>query len=289
MKTFRQLINGISLTLYLLGLFYLIINNEYYSLQYSLNPRLIPTIAFLSIIYFGYRYTLLSINTDKLEQEFTTIINHAFRTPLTKVMWMTRELEKDMPQKDRAVFLQHITNGTSRVLDLVDLLAGIEDINDISGYVFQATSLREVVEKSISKYREDINNKNITFQISTFKDIPLLTVDLKKISFVIDTLIENAINYTPKEGKVLIDCLVKNGKLLLYVSDTGLGLNMIEKFRIFSKFYRGKNALLDNTDGMGLRLYLSSKIVARHNGRIYAKSKGRNKGTTFFVELPFNK
>jgi signal transduction histidine kinase len=63
----------------------------------------------------------------------------------------------------------------------------------------------------------------------------------------------------------------------------------MDKLMIFQKFYRSKKAILMNTDGMGLRLYLSKEIIKRHHGRIYAKSNGVNEGTTFFIELPFQK
>jgi signal transduction histidine kinase len=174
-------------------------------------------------------------------------------------------------------------------LGVVDALVGIKNINDISGYFFEAVSMREIVEKSISKYRDGINKKNINFQVSIFNNIPLLTVDLKKISFVIDTLIENAIFYTGRDGKILINSISDSRKLTLFISDTGIGLGFIDKIKIFSKFYRNKKAKLMNPDGMGLRLYLSKQIIKRHNGKIYAKSNGFDEGTTFFVELPFHK
>lgn len=250
---------------------------------------LVEILFALCVCYICYQFIKLYLQTNKLEDEFTSIVNHTFRTPITNIIWITKELEKDIPQKDKFQYLQNINNSTNRILGIVDIFAGIKNINDISGYFFEATSIREIIEKSIIRYREEINKKNLTFKVSTFKDIPLLTVDLKKISFVIDTLIENAILYTPKDGKILIECISLPKKLILYVSDTGIGLNMIDKMRIFSRFYRSKRAKLFNTDGMGLRLYLSKQIVKRHRGKIYAKSKGENQGTTFFVELPFNK
>jgi signal transduction histidine kinase len=217
-------------------------------------------------------------------------VNHTFRTPLTRINWISRELERDLPSKEKLLYLQNLNNATDKLLEIIDLIAGIKDIKNVSGYVFVATSLRDIVEKSIAKYREEINKKNITFQVSTFKDIPLLTIDLKKITFVMDTLIENAVIYTPKDGKILIDCILKSGnKLLFYITDTGLGLSFYEKRRIFSKFYRGKRAILAHPDGMGLRLYLSKQIIALHGGKIYAKSKGKDKGSVFFIQLPLNK
>ncbi|ETB63853.1 MAG: Signal transduction histidine kinase [Parcubacteria bacterium RAAC4_OD1_1] len=117
----------------------------------------------------------------------------------------------------------------------------------------------------------------------------MLTIDTKKISFVIDTLIENAILYSKEEGKIIIDCVYDNEKIILFVNDNGIGLRPINKFMLFSKFYRGKRAKLMNTDGMGLKLYLSKEIIKRHKGKIYAKSKGKDMGSTFFIEIPFAK
>jgi two-component system sensor histidine kinase VicK len=202
-------------------------------------------------------------------------------------MWFTKELEKDMPQKNRLVYLANINSATTRVLDIIDLLVGIKNVSDVSSYDFQAVSLRELVEKSINNYREDITNKNLTFQVPTFTSIPLLSVDLKKISFVIDTVIENAVFYTPNGGNIVVECIAGKKMLTLQVRDSGLGLTFQNKMRIFSRFYRGSEAKKQNTDGMGIRLYLSKQIIRRHHGDIYAKSKGKNRGTTFFVELPF--
>ncbi|MFA6251707.1 MAG: HAMP domain-containing sensor histidine kinase [Candidatus Paceibacterota bacterium] len=275
--------------LYIVVIFLLIFKNEKITLFYDLPKWLIPSIFFISIIYICYKYIIYIIKENKTETEMISIINHTFRTPLTGIIWHTKELEKNLPQNEKLLYLQNINNSANKVLNILDILIGIKDIKDTSSYFFEAVSIREIIEKSIKKYRENINKKNITFQFSLSKEIPLLTVDLKKISFVIDTIIENAISYTKKDGKILVDCISTPSKLTLYISDTGIGLGMIDKMRIFSKFYRNHQAKLMNTDGMGLKLYLGRQIIKRHHGKIYAKSNGLNEGTTLFVELPFQK
>ena len=254
---------------------------------YDLPAWLIPAIFLMSFFYFSYKYLTVRMQEGKLEAEMISIINHTFRTPLTNILWQTKELEGNIPQNEKFLLLQNINNSTNKVLSVIDILVGIKNVNNRAGYYFEAISLREIVEKSIKKYRDKITKKNITFQVSSFKDMPLLTVDLNKISFVIDTLIENAVSYTMKEGKILIDCLVDKQKLTLYISDTGIGLSFFDKIMIFSKFYRNKQAKLMNTDGMGLRLYLSKQIIKKHGGKLYVKSNGLGQGATFFVELPF--
>lgn len=248
-------------------------------------------LGLIPVIYLIYILVKIFLSTNKkIEREFTSIVNHTFRTPLTRINWTTKELEKDLPREERLLYIQNINNASNKLLEIVDLIVGIKNIKNASDYVFTATSLRDITEKSITKYREEISKKNIIFKVSTFKDIPLLTADLKKISFAIDTVIENAMIYTPKDGKILIDCILKSkNKLLFYITDTGIGLNFYDKLRIFSKFYRSKKAILAYPDGMGLKLYLSKQIIDIHGGKIYAKSKGRNKGAVFFIELPLTK
>ncbi len=277
------------LVLYIIVIFYLMFKNEKITILYSLPIWLIPLIFFASVLYISYQYIHFKIKEDKLEQEIISIVNHTFRTPLTSMGWYTKELEKDLPQNEKLLYLQNINNGVNKILNVVDVLVGIKDVKNTSGYYFEAISIREIIENSIKKNREKINKKSIIFQIPTLKDIPFLTVDLKKISFVVDTVIENAISYTNPNGKILIDCISQSNKLIIFISDTGIGLNLKDKFKIFSKFYRSKRAKLINTDGMGLRLYLSKQIIKRHDGKIYAKSNGINEGTTFFIELPFRK
>lgn len=240
------------------------------------------------VLYFFVRFYFRNRNT---EYEFTSIINHTFRTPLTRINWISKELEDiNISREDRIKYIQNLNNATNKLLEIVDLIVGIKDINNKNGFFLEETSFRNIVEGSISRYKEDINKKNIVFQISSFQTIPLLTLDLKKITFAIDSLMENAIIYTPNNGKILIDCILKSkDKLLFYIADTGIGLSFYDKLKIFSRFYRSKKAVLAYPDGMGLRLYLSKKIVESHNGKIYAKSEGVDKGSVFFVELPINK
>lgn len=289
MSKISKIVKIILSILYIILIFFLMFKKEQIALSYNLPKWVIPSVFFVSILYICYQYIIFKIKEGKLEEEMISIINHTFRAPLTSIIWNVKELEKNIPQNEKFLYLQKVNNSANKILNIVDVLVGIKNVKNISGYFFTAISLREIVEKSIKKYSDRINKKNITFQVSLFKDIPLLTVDLNKISFVIDTIIENAVSYTKQDGKILIDCISGSKKLTLFVSDTGIGLAFMDKIMIFSKFYRNKRAKLINTDGMGLRLYLSKQIIKRHHGKIYAKSNGLNEGTTFFIELPFRK
>ncbi len=289
MSKFMQFLEGFSFVVYILGIFYVVFQYENIATIYEIPPYILLGICFIGILHVIHKYIKLFMEANRLEYEFTSIVNHTFRTPLTRIMWLSKELEKDLPQKEKMLYLQNTTNATDKLLEIVDLFVGIKNINNTSTYFFEAISVRDIVEKVIVKYREEINKKNIVFQVATFKNIPLLTLDIKKISFVVDAIIENAIFYTPREGKVWIECTTTSKRLSLSVSDNGMGLSLMDKFKIFSKFYRSKQAVLMNPDGMGLKLYLSKQIVKRHSGEIFAKSGGKDRGTKVTVELPYNK
>lgn len=289
MTRIKQFAKSLFYLIILLGAFYLLLKKEELSLLYDLPNCFFSSLALFLILYVSIKIIILHQKIINIEYDFSSIINHNFRTPLTRIAWISKELEKEMPSNERLLQLQNLNNANSKLLEIVDIIVGIKNISNTSGYFFEATSLRDIVEKSISKYREQINKKNITFEIASFRNAPLLTVDLKKITFVIDSIIENAIVYTPNHGKVSINYESNNKNLTLIISDNGIGLSLKDKMKVFSKFYRSKRAILFYPDGMGLRLHLSKIIIKRHSGEIYLKSKGINGGTTVFINLPFKK
>ncbi|MDQ3245258.1 MAG: HAMP domain-containing histidine kinase [bacterium] len=284
-----QFFKSLFFLLYVFILFYLLLKREYITTLLDIPSIIIPSITFVGFLFIGIRYIHNKLEIHKTEYEFTSVVNHVFRTPITSILWSAKEIEKDITINERLEYLRNINTGANKVLDILEIFAGIKDLNNSVGYKFEATSIRVLIEETLAKYRNEITKKSITFQIPTFKDIPLLTIDLKKIKFVIDAIIENTIFYTKENGKILIDAIADKHKLTIYISDNGMGLDSTEKRRIFSKFYRSHRAVVMNPDGMGLKLYLSKIIIKRHNGKIYAKSKGIEEGTTFILELPFHR
>lgn len=286
MKNFGRVIRWASMFLYFAIIFYLLTFNEYYSNLFNISIWIIPCLGFISLVIALINYMKIDRNVNVIETEFTSIVNHTFRTPLTKIMWALTDMKNPESSKNTPFNIQTIENSASRVLDIVDLIAGMQDVGNKSTYFFKAISIREVIETSIAKYRKIISEKKFNFQIGTFNDIPLLTGDLKKISFVFDVIMENALSYTDAGGSILVGATRQGNKIIFYIADNGIGLSYIDKMRIFSRFFRSDRARKMYTDGMGLSLYLSKKIIERHQGKIYAKSNGVNKGSTFFVELP---
>jgi len=220
-----------------------------------------------------------------MREEFVSVITHKFRTPLTGVKWAIEMLHNNISEQQKQDILAHMENSNQRLMEIVDLLVGFAKFNKYLEYAYEATSMREIVDISLQKYGDQIRAKNVNFQIKAEPSLPLVVTDKRKIQFVIDMLIDNAIKYTPSGGVITITFSRDKKYILLSVSDTGIGVKWADRRYVFKKFYRGDDARVVDTEGMGLGLYVAKSIVVRHRGRIWFDSKGAGKGTTFYLAL----
>ena len=106
---------------------------------------------------------------------------------------------------------------------------------------------------------------------------------------VIGTFIENAIVYTQKGGSVKVLLEKKRRSVKFIVEDTGIGLTKEERDHVFLKFFRSHEALLTDTTGIGLALFLAKGVITQHNGHIGVTSRGLDKGSTFWFTLKIAK
>jgi len=115
--------------------------------------------------------------------------------------------------------------------------------------------------------------------------LPKISVDREKIRQVIMNVVDNAIRYTEKGG-VTVQIKNQKSKIKIIVKDTGAGLTKYELSKMFESFSRGAAGTRLYTEGVGLGLYVAKRFVEMHHGKIWAESKGKGKGSTFYIELP---
>jgi signal transduction histidine kinase len=136
--------------------------------------------------------------------------------------------------------------------------------------------------------------KDITLFFDLKSDA-IIFMDIGRIQFVIQTLLDNAIAYTPTGGAIKVELKEESDKngvvknILLLVHDSGIGFTQEELGRLFKKFWRSAGALKVDTEGMGIGLFLAKRIVEHHNGSLSAESEGLGKGTNFIMRLPIYK
>lgn len=229
-------------------------------------------------------------NDNKAKDDLISMTLHHIRTPLTGMMWSTKELTvetpADHPQKNR---IDKLHEETVRILATVEkLLKTSRENNGRSSYCFEVYSsekLERLISESISKMKPAAYAKDISVETETS---PLsqkaAKIDGDKIITVVQTLFENAVHYTKSGGSIKIRMEEKKDNFFFYISDSGIGIPLEEQKGIFSQFYRSTNAKRTRSDGLGIGLFLAKSFVDAHGGNITFTSNTH--GTTFMVRIP---
>ena len=111
-------------------------------------------------------------------------------------------------------------------------------------------------------------------------------IDVSRIKFIIQTYIENAIHYSLENPVITVSAHRDGARIVCTVADNGIGIPTSELPFLFAKFYRGSDARLADTEGMGIGLFMSKEIIKRHHGKIWAESDGPHKGSVFAFSIP---
>ena len=227
---------------------------------------------------------------DRIKTEFVSIASHQLKTPLTSIKWMSELLLKVKMNKKQSECVSDIHHISIKLLELVGELLDVSHIE--TGRKFEITKKKTDISKIIESILEE--NK----KLSDDKKISIITckclskklsmnIDGDKINQVFANLINNAIKYTNKNGKIEIDCKKKGNKITFEIKDNGIGIPSNQKKRMFEKFFRADNATKHEIEGTGLGLYIAKSILEAHDGEINFDSK-EDEGTTFYVTLPVN-
>ncbi|MCD5396470.1 MAG: ATP-binding protein [Candidatus Pacebacteria bacterium] len=229
---------------------------------------------------------------EEMKSQFVSISAHQLRTPLSIIKWsLGMLLAGDVGglTKEQKEFLEKTYQTNERMIKLVNDLLNVARIEE-GRFVYKpkVVEFDQLTKKIFDSLKDLAKKKNLSYEleIKKSKKPKIVKVDVEKITLVIKNLIENAINYTTKEGgRIKVTVERKNNEVLFSVKDTGVGIPKDQQERIFSRFFRGANVVKMETEGTGLGLFISKNIVEAHGGKIWFKSK-ENKGTTFFFTLP---
>ena len=227
---------------------------------------------------------------DKAKSEFISIASHQLRTPLTAIkgyISMMREKIYGKPPEKMGKPLENIYTSNERLIKLVNDLLNVSRIE--SGKMemnLEKLSMEEMITSAIEELRNAAKEKNIYLKWEKpEKPLPKVLIDREKMRQVILNVVDNAIRYTERDG-VTIKLKIENLKFKIIVQDTGAGLTKYELSKMFESFSRGAAGTRLYTEGVGLGLYVAKRFIEMHNGKIWAESKGKDKGSTFYIELP---
>ncbi|MEK7482644.1 MAG: ATP-binding protein, partial [Patescibacteria group bacterium] len=229
---------------------------------------------------------------EKMKTEFVSLAAHQLRTPLSAIKWALKMLlDGDMGsiKQDQKNFLEKTYQSNERMIALVNDLLDITRIEE-GKYLYKPTVTQlELVAKFVAdSYKDEAKAKNI--KLTLRKSDSLLRpvkIDVEKIRLAMQNIIDNAIRYSAEGSEVIVACSGNEKEAIFSVQDSGIGIPKDQRTRMFSKFFRGSNAVRIDTEGSGLGLYIAKNIVEAHNGRIWFESEP-GKGATFYFSLPID-
>ncbi len=222
--------------------------------------------------------------------EFTSLVTHQLREPLTNIKWILSLLINDEVGKlspEQKDLSEKAFGSSERALKLIDDMLKADRIDSDSFDFFPVESdIVDLTQKVVEEMKPQASLKKIDIVFhADHKNTPLVSIDPEHIHDVFLNLIENAIHYTKESGKISVTIKLDNKEIIISVSDTGIGIPKEEALKIFGRFFRAHNAQKANNKGSGLGLFIVKSIVLRHKGRVWFTSK-ENEGSTFFVALP---
>ena len=226
----------------------------------------------------------------QVKSEFLANMSHELRTPLNSINGFSEVLYDEtfgpLNEKQRQYVNNVLTSGKhlllliNQILDMAKVEAGKMKL-DLSSLPMKS------LLNEISLLVEDmVGKKKIKMLLEIAEDLPNIEADDLKVKEILYNLLSNAVKFTPEGGKIGMRVKKADSEIEIVVWDTGVGIAPENMGKIFEGFFRVDTPYSRVTEGTGLGLPLSRKLVELHGGKLSVESKGLNKGTSVRFTLP---
>ncbi len=225
---------------------------------------------------------------EKVRRDFVANVSHELRTPISNIKGYAETLLEGAinDKKNAQDFLEIIHSDAERLATLINDILDLSKVE--SGKLameLKPYSIKLIITRVVSALSKQAKSKSISVEVNIPEDFPSVMVDETKMTQVFFNLLDNAIKYTEKNGKIEVTGLLRSNSVEISVADNGIGIPEEDLPRIFERFYRVDKARSRELGGTGLGLAIVKHIAQAHNGSVRIKSI-LGKGSTFTVELP---
>jgi PAS domain S-box-containing protein len=234
-----------------------------------------------------------AIQASRAKDDFLAALSHELRTPLNPVLLIATDAvnNPDLTEEARNDFETIRKNVELEARLIEDLLDLTRITNGKMRLERQSIEVHAVIRDALTTVRGDLESKHIEFVLALADEKAVVRADPVRLQQVFWNVVKNAVKFTPENGKITVTTrLAHDSKtFVMEVTDTGIGLSAEEMVHVFEAFSQGdhaKGAGSHRFGGLGLGLAISRKLIELHAGRIYVQSEGRNRGCTFYIELP---
>jgi len=221
---------------------------------------------------------------DRLKSAFVAMVSHEFKNPLMALslgyIFDGNAGEINAKQK------KYLAIGKNEIKRLIRLVTDLLDISKIEAgkmdFKKEQIEILPLINEIIMIYKDLASKKQISLTVNINQDIGSVSADKDKLTQVIINLLDNAIKFTPKKGKIIIMAFRAGEEIRFEISDTGQGISEKDLSKIFDKFER---ISAENQEGTGLGLPIAKNIIELHQGRMWVESK-LGQGSKFIFVLP---
>ncbi|HSW47649.1 MAG TPA: HAMP domain-containing sensor histidine kinase [Candidatus Saccharimonadales bacterium] len=232
--------------------------------------------------------TTLEKSLSQMKEDFTNIMVHELRSPLTAIKASSDFLTSsaDLTDQERKRLIEMISVASKKMLDEISLIldsakmdAGLFTVRKIP------SDLKKLIKDRVNVFTPVAQEKTIKLVVDIDPNINTFSFDPIRIDEVINNLLSNSLKFTPPNGTISINARVDSNKVSISVSDTGAGIPKDKQGKLFSKFQQAPS---DGAhQGTGLGLYVVKGVVEGHGGEIKLESE-EGHGTTITVTLPLS-
>ncbi len=220
-------------------------------------------------------------------RNFIADASHDLKNPLTTIntsLYMLRNQLMKLGTQDTR-YLQTIDAQTQRLTRMVDDMLHMSRLDAAEQVEFEPINLNELVTEIVGYQQARAAQKHLALTFAADGEACMVAADEVLLTRAITNLVENAILYTPAEGRITITTIRQPDFIGCEVRDTGIGIPADDLSHIFERFYRSERARRSNDGGSGLGLAIAHKIITLHHGTIRASSVA-DQGSAFHIELP---
>ena len=229
--------------------------------------------------------TLQIENLIEQKDEFINQLSHDLRTPLTPIMVLLPILEKQTNGKKSKELIEIITRNANFMKELVDKTIELARLNSTNVAIeLENQHLLTEVNGIIENFQLLFEKNHIIVENKIDKHL-FIQADKLKLEELFNNLLTNSVKYSSEKGGMIkIDAEENKGIVTISISDKGLGMDKEQLDHVFEEFYKADESRHD-LDSSGLGLAICKRIVENHNGKIWAESEGKGKGSTFYFSL----
>jgi len=220
----------------------------------------------------------------KQKNEFINQLGHDLKTPLGPLINLIPLLKRKENNPKKKEILEVLHQDVDFMKNLVVNTLELARLNSPkTRFTFEEINLKNEIEKIIENKKIIFDKKNIQIKNKINKK-HFVKADIQEFEVLITNLIDNSIKYNTENGEVILESKENNNQITISIRDTGIGLEKKQIEKIFDEFYKADTSRHD-IESSGLGLSICKRIVEKHNGKIWVKSPGLNKGSIFYFSL----